>query len=229
MKMKWLYILAGIALLIKMLFMPDIASHLGGIPKVISDMSITEKVVNESGVINAVSGIIFRNRLYDTIFEVIVFTIAILGCNFLLANENPSCTMYQFKDRSSVILARLGATIAALVGIELAIRGHLSPGGGFAAGVAGGTAIGLIAITSSYQWMQDIYQRYHAAIWEKVSVLVFIVLSVITLSGLELPHGELGTLFSGGILPILNIIVAVKVALGSWAVVLIFIRYRGLL
>ncbi|MFM2064628.1 MAG: hypothetical protein RLZZ507_4299 [Cyanobacteriota bacterium] len=229
MKMKWLYILAGIALFIKMLFMPDIASHLGDIPKVISDMSITEKVVNESGVVNAVSGIIFRNRLYDTIFEVIVFTIAILGCSFLLANENPSCTIYQFKDQSSIILARLGATIAALVGIELAIRGHLSPGGGFAAGVAGGTAIGLIAITSSYQWMQDIYQRYHAAIWEKVSVLVFIVLSVITLSGFELPHGELGTLFSGGILPILNIIVAVKVALGSWAVVLIFIRYRGLL
>lgn len=237
MKMKWVYILAGIALLVKMLFMSDAVSNL---PEVLNgendlsgiillDKSITEKVVAESGVVNAVSGIIFRNRLYDTIFEVIVFTIAILGCNFLLANENPSCTIYQFKDRSSVILARLGATIAALVGIELAIRGHLSPGGGFAAGVAGGTAIGLIAITSSYQWMQEIYQRYHAAIWEKISVLVFIVLSVITLSGLELPHGELGTLFSGGILPILNIIVAVKVALGSWAVVLIFIRYRGLL
>jgi multicomponent Na+:H+ antiporter subunit B len=105
----------------------------------------------------------------------------------------------------------------------------LSPGGGFAAGVAGGTAIGLIAITSSYQWMQDIYQRWHAAMWEKISVLVFIVLAVITLSGFELPHGELGTLFSGGILPILNILVAVKVALGSWAVLLIFIRYRGLL
>jgi multicomponent Na+:H+ antiporter subunit B len=115
------------------------------------------------------------------------------------------------------------------VGIELAIRGHLSPGGGFAAGVAGGTAIGLIAVTSSYQWMQDIYHRWHAATWEKVSVLVFIVLAVITLSGIELPHGELGALFSGGILPILNILVAVKVALGSWAVVLIFIRYRGLL
>ena len=75
------------------------------------------------------------------------------------------------------------------MGIELAIRGHLSPGGGFAAGVAGGTAIGLIAVTSSYQWMQDIYHRWHAATWEKVSVLVFIVLAVITLSGIELPHG----------------------------------------
>ncbi|MDP5017069.1 MAG: Na(+)/H(+) antiporter subunit B [Dolichospermum sp.] len=163
------------------------------------------------------------------IFEVIVFTIASLGANFFLANEHPSCSIYQFKDQPSIILARLGATIAALVGIELAIRGHLSPGGGFAAGVAGGTAIGLIAITSSYQWMQDIYQRWHAAIWEKISVLVFIVLAVITLSGIELPHGELGTLFSGGILPILNILVAIKVTLGSWAVILIFIRYRGLL
>jgi len=126
-------------------------------------------------------------------------------------------------------LARLGATIAALVGIELAIRGHLSPGGGFAAGVAGGTAIGLIAMTSSQEWMQSIYQRWHAAIWEKISVLVFIVLSMITLAGIELPRGELGELFSGGILPILNILVALKVALGSWTVVLIFIRYRGLL
>jgi len=237
MKMRLVYILAGIALFLKMLFLSDVASNLSGMSTIKDTMSnivpagisITEKVVAESGVVNAVSGIIFRNRLYDTIFEVIVFTIAILGCNFLLASENPSCTIYQFKDRASITLARLGATIAALVGIELAIRGHLSPGGGFAAGVAGGTAIGLVAITSSYQWMEDIYQRYRAAIWEKISVLIFIVLSVVTLSGFELPHGELGKLFSGGILPILNIIVALKVALGSWAAVLIFIRHRGLL
>jgi multicomponent Na+:H+ antiporter subunit B len=220
--MKWVYILAGIALYVKMLVLPN--------PELDSaHISIVEMVVKDSGVPNAVSGIIFRNRLYDTIFEVIVFTIAILGSNYLLSNENPSCTIYQFKDKPSIVLARLGATIAALVGIELAIRGHLSPGGGFAAGVAGGTAIGLVAITSSYPWMQEIYQRWHAATWEKVSVLIFIVLSVITLTGYELPHGQLGELFSGGILPILNIIVAIKVALGSWAVVLIFIRYRGLL
>ena len=142
--MKWVYILAGIALFVKMLIMPNSEPNL-------SDISIVETVVKESGVPNAVSGIIFRNRLYDTIFEVIVFTIAILGANFLLANEKPSCSIYQFKDQPSIVLARLGATIAALVSIELAIRGHLSPGGGFAAGVAGGTAIGLIAITSSYR------------------------------------------------------------------------------
>jgi multicomponent Na+:H+ antiporter subunit B len=58
---------------------------------------------------------------------------------------------------------------------------------------------------------------------------VFIVLAVLTLIGFELPHGELGALVSGGVVPLLNILVAIKVALGSWTIVLIFIRYRGLL
>ena len=220
--MKWAYIFAGIALFIKMIVIPNPTAELAGI-------SIVESIVEDTGVSNVVSGIIFRNRLYDTIFEVVVFTIAILGVKFLLANETPIETVVQFSDRPSMILARLGATIAALVSIELAIRGHLSPGGGFAAGVAGGTAIGLIAITSSTEWMEGIYEKYHAVTWEKISVLIFIVLAVITLVGWELPYGELGTLFSGGIIPLLNILVAVKVALGSWAVILLFTRYRGLL
>ncbi|MFB2918120.1 MULTISPECIES: Na(+)/H(+) antiporter subunit B [Aerosakkonema] len=219
--MKWVYIAAGIAFYIKMLVLPN--ASLG------FDLSIVEAIVKDSGVPSAVAGIILRNRLYDTIFEVVVFTIAIMGANFLLANEKPTSKIYQFTDRPSIVLARLGATISALVSIELAIRGHLSPGGGFAAGVAGGTAIGLIAITSSPERMQAIYKRCFAATSEKLSVLIFIILSVLTLAGYELPHGQMGLLVSGGVIPILNILVAIKVALGSWAVVLIFIRYRGLL
>ncbi|MDJ0692334.1 MAG: Na(+)/H(+) antiporter subunit B [Xenococcaceae cyanobacterium MO_188.B32] len=220
--MKRVYIAIGIALYIKMLIMPNPTAD-------VTDISIIESVVTDSGVPNAVAGILFRNRLYDTIFEVIVFTLAIMGVRFLMANEQPSKQVYQFTDQSSIILARLGATITALVGVELAIRGHLSPGGGFAAGVAGGTAIGLVAITSSSQWMEQIYKHLNAATWEKISVLIFIVLAAITLAGIELPHRELGTLISGGIIPLLNVLVAIKVALGSWAAILLFIRYRGLL
>ncbi|MBE9093137.1 Na(+)/H(+) antiporter subunit B [Tychonema sp. LEGE 07203] len=220
--MKWVYVAAGILLYIKMLFFANPTSGLSG-------LAIVELLVKDSGIPNAVSAIIFRNRLYDTIFEVVVFTIAIMGAKFLLATENPSCTIYQFTDQPSIILSRLGATISALVSIELSLRGHLSPGGGFAAGVAGGTAIGLVAITSSSEWMQRIYERWHAATWEKISVLVFIALSAILLCGFELPHGEFGALVSGGVLPLLNILVALKVALGSWAVLLVFIHYRGLL
>jgi multicomponent Na+:H+ antiporter subunit B len=118
--MKWVYLAAGVALFIKMLVMPNVAD--------VSDTTIVDTIVQESGVPNAVAGIIFRNRLYDTIFEVVVFSIAILGAKFLLADEQPSSTIHQFTDKPSIVLAQLGATIAALVSIELAIRGHLSPG-----------------------------------------------------------------------------------------------------
>lgn len=220
--MKWIYIAAGIALYIKMLVFPNPVTDA-------AELSVVEVVVQDTGVSNAVSGIIFRNRLYDTIFEVVVFTLAIMGVRFLLSDEQPSRSVYQFTDHPSIVLARLGATIAALVGIELAIRGHLSPGGGFAAGVAGGTAIGLVAITSTPEIMESLYKKWGAAIWEKVAVLVFIILAVLSLVGIALPYGEVGSLVSGGWIPLLNILVAVKVALGSWAAILTFIRYRGLL
>jgi multicomponent Na+:H+ antiporter subunit B len=223
MAMKWIYVIAGVLLFVKILVLPETIVVPPG-------PNLVETLVADSGVPNAVSGIIFRNRLYDTIFEVVVFTIAIMGAKYLLADEVPNALFYRFTDEPSIVLARLGATITALVSIELAIRGHLSPGGGFAAGVAGGTAIGLVAITApSSEWLQALYERWQAAALEKVSVLVFIVLAVITLIGLELPQGEVGTLLSGGIIPILNILVALKVALGSWAAILLFIRYRGLL
>lgn len=223
--MKWLYglyIAAGIALFFKMLLMPDSLFDA-------NNGAIVASIVQDSGVPNALTGILFRNRLYDTIFEVLVFTVAIMGVRYLLANEKPLSTVRQLPDQPSIVLARLGATIAAIVSIELALRGHLSPGGGFAAGVAGGTAIGLVAITASPAWMEALYQRWRAGTVEKVSVLVFILLALMPLIGIELPQGQMGRLLSGGIIPLLNVLVAAKVALGSWAAILLFIRYRGLL
>jgi len=219
--MKWIYLAAGVALFIKMVLLSDTASLAG--------ISIVDIVVQETGVPNAVSGIIFRNRLYDTLFEVVVFSVAIMGVRYLMANEQSTESIRTFTDAPSVVLAQLGATIAALVGIELAIRGHLSPGGGFAAGVAGGTAIGLVAVTSSLPVMEQAYKRWRAAKVEKISVLVFIAIAVLSLTGVALPYAQLGTLFSGGWIPLLNILVALKVALGAWAALLLFIRYRGLL
>ena len=220
--MKWIYILAAIAFGIKMTWLPNPVSEM-------TTADIVGAIVQGTGIPNAVSGIIFRNRLYDTIFEVVVFTLAIMGVRYLLADEQPSSTIRQFTDPPSIMLARLGATIATLICIELMLRGHLSPGGGFAAGVAGGTAIGLVAVTSPADWMEGIYKRWKAAKLEKLSVLVFIVLAVLTLGGWSLPRGEFGGLISGGSIPLLNALVALKVALGSWAAILLFIRYRGLL
>jgi multicomponent Na+:H+ antiporter subunit B len=83
-------------------------------------------------------------------------------------------------------------------------------------------------MTSSPQKMQDLYHRWHTETWEKLSVITFLALGVLALVGITLPMGEMGALLSGGFIPLFNLLVAIKVALGSWAIVLIFIRYRGL-
>ena len=48
---------------------------------------IVDAVIMDTGVPNAVSGIILRNRLFDTIFEVVVFTLASMGVGTLLKKE----------------------------------------------------------------------------------------------------------------------------------------------
>ncbi len=128
-----------------------------------------------------------------------------------------------------MVLCQLGATMAALIGVELALRGHLSPGGGFAAGVAGGSAIGLVLISGSARLSDRLYRRWRADLWEKAAVIAFVVLSTFALAGVPLPAGTFGTLASGSWIPLLNVLVAVKVTLGSWAMVQLFVRHRGLL
>ena len=219
--MYWIYLICSLALGLKMLAFPNLAMEA-------TSSEIVEAVITDTGVPNAVSGIILRNRLFDTIFEVVVFTLASMGVGTLLKTEKAPPKVRQFTDETSRIMAQLGAMLATLIAIELSIRGHLSPGGGFAAGVAGGTAIGLIAITSKTEEMQDLYKKWRVPLLEKLAVILFIGLASLVLLGVELGFGTFDTLLSGGWMPMLNILVAMKVAFGAWAIVLAFIRARGL-
>jgi len=126
-----------------------------------------------------------------------------------------------------VLLARIGAMVSALIFLELAIRGHLAPGGGFAAGVAGGSAIGLVTLTEDIHSVHAFYQHWHIASVEKVIVLLILLAGVIFLLLPDLQPG--GYPLSAIAIPVLNILIAAKVAIGSWTIVLLFIRHRGLL
>lgn len=118
--MRWLY---GMAVLLAavQLMVADAGAVLPAVEPV-------STLARESGVPNTVTGLILRNRLYDTVFEVVVFSTAILGAQYLLADERPTANVAQFTDIPSIVLARVGATISALIAVELAIRGHLTPG-----------------------------------------------------------------------------------------------------
>jgi multicomponent Na+:H+ antiporter subunit B len=219
--MTWLYLLAATALCL--------APLASALPEPPSILPLIGAIAEQTNVANLVSGVILHTRLYDTIAEVVVFTLASIGVRFLLAGEPAKPIIRALDDAPSVVLCQLSATIAALIGVELALRGHLSPGGGFAAGVAGGTAIGLTLISGSADLSDRLYRQYRADLWEKAAVVVFLGLAFLALEGILLPRGLFGTLESGGWIPLLNILVAIKVTLGSWAMVQLFVRHRGLL
>ena len=217
----WIYLLAAIAL-----FAAPLQSAL---PSVDGITTSIETIRLQTGVPNLVSGVILQTRLFDTVAEVVVFTLAASGVRLVLSGEPERLRVRGMVDAPSRVLCEVGSTVAALIAVELALRGHLSPGGGFAAGVAGGTAIGLLLISGGAERYEEIYLRWRADWLEKVAVVMFILIAAASLAGLELPQGRFGALFSGGWIPLLNALVAIKVTLGSWAMIQRLVRHRGLL
>jgi multicomponent Na+:H+ antiporter subunit B len=206
-----------------------LAPLLAGRDTSVDSVQLISLLVSQSGIPNTVSAVILQARLYDTIGEVVVFTMASLGVRWLLSDARPERQIEALSDTASVVLCRLGATVAAMVAVELALRGHLTPGGGFAAGVAGGTAFGLVVISGSARLADRFYRKVHAELWEKLAVLVFIVVAMVSFEGIVPVSGRFGTVESGGWIPLLNVLMAIKVTLGSWTMVQLFVRYRGLL
>lgn len=187
------------------------------------EFGLAERVAQETRVPNSVAGILLHNRLYDTVFEVLVFALAVLGVQYAFSLHRAEDQVFHLEDSTMVILARIGAMVSALVFLELALRGHLAPGGGFAAGVAGGTAIGLVALTGNTGKLHRLYQRWHVASLEKGIVLALLVLALLFFLFRDPRHD------GSGAVPLLNVLIALKVAIGSWTILLLFIRHRGLL
>lgn len=128
---------------------------------------------------NTVTSVILGTRLFDTIGEVTVFTLAGLGVKILLNDEKSEKEFTGIKDKTIIQLLDLSALLCAFLAIELAIRGHLTPGGGFASGVSGATAITLLMITGRIQNLEEFYFKYKAISIEKFAVVAFIIVSTL--------------------------------------------------
>jgi len=89
----------------------------------------------------------------------------------------------------------------------------------------------LVALTSSFENMERSFERVHAVVLEKAMTAVFTVCVLLEVAGCSVPTGKVGSLLSGGLIPIYNVIIFVKVTTGSgsWIIVYSFIKHRGLL
>ena len=178
---------------------------------------------------NTVTSVILGTRLFDTIGEVTVFTLAGLGVKILLHDEESEKKLLGIQDTTIIQLLDLSALLCAFLAIELAIRGHLTPGGGFASGVSGATAITLLMITGRLQKLENYYFKYNAIAIEKFAVVVFIIVSLFSFISILDPSTISIRVPQKLLIPVLNIICAFKVTFGTWSIIRLFILKRGLL
>ncbi len=175
------------------------------------------------GSVNIVSAIYLDFRLYDTLFELLVFSVAITGVSFYVRRVKESGDIST--ERSPIVkfeLFSLGI-FAIAWGIYTIITGHLQPGGAFSGGAI--DASGLVMLTFSagsravHRWSEKLEL-------EKLeNSVIFIFLAYIVFAD---PHGgffypgfgvgTLGSFFSGRGALLLNSSIGFKVFIGGWII-----------
>lgn len=181
------------------------------------------EIAGTGGVPNTVSVIYLSLRLYDTLFEVLVFSVAIFGVSLFLEEDDVEGTRVP-NDPPVLIMARGAGFFSILLGFALAFGGHLEPGGGFAAGVAAATGLVLRSLGENRLFSGEAEKSLVR--WEKTALLLFLAVAALVLFRAPLGVGTYGALFSGGWILPLNLLIGLKVALGGFLVALLFLRHR---
>jgi len=168
----------------------------------------------QEGVANAVTSVVAYFRGFDTLGEIAVLFVAALGIGMMLSSNCKA----PHKEESNFILqkaSKLLFPVIMLFGVYVMIYGHLSPGGGFQGGVI--IASGMLLLLISDQNFEIPHSVISAL--ETFAGISYVLIGLIGLLVMDrflgnfLPHdiSEMGMLLSGGIIPLVYIVVGIKV------------------
>jgi len=163
---------------------------------------------------NAVTSVVTYFRGLDTLGEVTILFLAIFGIS-LSMEHNPKLNILQQDNFLLKTAIKVIFPLIVLFGFYIIIHGHLSPGGGFQGGViiASGFLLQFLTHGDNFNLNHKLLTLFET--FSGVGFVVFGILGFILTSnflGNFLPLGQIGELFSGGILSIIYIFVGLKVA-----------------
>jgi multicomponent Na+:H+ antiporter subunit B len=208
-----------ISFLLLLIIAWGIALSLDKIPFGVSKTEIgdyyIEKGREETGAANIVTSVVVNYRGFDTLGEVTVLFVAAIGLSAVLATRRKK--QKDGSEPASLVLStgcRFLFPLILLFGAYIFIHGHLTPGGGFQGGA-------IIASAFLLMYMGCRGRRINEAgskTVESLSGLIFLVVGLIGLTvgghyflSNFLPKGELNSLFSAGVIPIIYIAIGCKV------------------
>jgi multicomponent Na+:H+ antiporter subunit B len=178
---------------------------------------------------NAVTSVVTYFRGFDTLGEVTILFLSIFGVSLGLEDFKDKLNIFSYENTLLKIGVDTLFPIIILFGIYVIIHGHLSPGGGFQGGViiASGFLLMFLAKGDDLNINHKILELI-----ESLSGAGFILIALLGLLvtdrflGNFLPLGEVGKLFSGGVIPLIYIFVGIKVSAEITALLEYFIRIK---
>jgi len=165
---------------------------------------------------NAVTSVVTFFRGIDTVGEVTVLFLATSGIALMLSGTQRVYDK-EVKQESFILntSSRLLLSVIVLFGVYIIVHGHLSPGGGFQGGVVIATAFLLLFLANPNMKLSHTILTLGESLSGATYVLVVIIglFKMNILLGNFLPHpiSEIGELVSGGVIPIIYILVGIKV------------------
>lgn len=175
---------------------------------------------------NAVFGVYGMFRFYDTLFELMIFSTAVLGITIFSDLETPASSGSTKLIESHVVTASASFLypIMAVFGFYLAFSAHLGPGGGFAAGVIGGSGILLLALSRG---VDETGRRFHEDTMKRVEYMVLVFALLAGVAGMLYPEATYSNLSGVGVIIAVNMAIGMKVFIGTWAILHFFVKHRG--
>lgn len=130
-------------------------------------------------------------------------------------------------------VSRLLFPVMFLFGVYVIIHGHLTPGGGFPGGVIIASSVVMLLLSYGIDKAKEEIGEVQTEVSESVGALILVGMGIMGIifvgSFLQevLPLGEVGNLFSGGNLPVLNIGVGIKVGAGLTSILYAMLALGG--
>lgn len=208
----------GVVLALAFLGMP----HFGSSHHPYRDLAVPAAV--QHGTANVVSSINFDQRAIDTLGEETILFGSVLAVAALLRPAEDEEQRQDPGSRVPLQATRLFGYVlmplTLVVGIDIVVHGHVTPGGGFQGGVVLATGLHLLYVAGRYRSMEKLRPMPLVEVSEAAGTAAFAALGFagigVTGSFLAdvLPPGSFGQLLSAGTVPLFNVAVGLAVASG---------------
>lgn len=239
-----LYTVSAIVLCLIIISMLMICAS--NLPKAGSDQNPTNnevveryvsKAIEETGAVNAVTGMILNYRGFDTFGETCVLFIASSCVMILLMVSEEKLKKapqeYALEPHDDIILqtvARILVPILFIFGIYVIVNGHISPGGGFSGGAIIGS--GLILYSGAFGF-EKITKFFNEHVYKCIKITALLLYASTMLyyfftgaNGITniFPLGTPGNIVSAGMIFFINIFVGSEVACTVYSFYALFKR-----